>query len=364
MRAKWLTMMSAAVVVLGGSSATGQGKGSVGRVPRAEVLDLRRLVDGVAEGVSGGGDARIAWDGHFMRAGDGRVYVPFTVTLDDVTEGFGSVTMYVRVLPRGARLGGGRGAGLGLDTAESPTGGISGGTVDGASFRLGLTATETSKVKPSVEGFFIAQMQPIRAQRLVRRSLTVAPGNYDLYVAIRERPGSGGRSTPRAVVLKRELSVPELGGSEPTMSSVIVADRIAVLPAPVPASQQAERPYAFAAAEIFPAADTVFAQSDVLSVVFFVYNLAVDRGNLPDVTIRYRLSRASTLPEIFGELPPQRLARGHSPPVFDAKAGRQLAVTQGLPLASFPPDNYELEIIVLDNLSGRSYQRAVRFSVG
>lgn len=355
------------LAILGGASVSGQGKGSVGRLPRAEVVDLRQLVDGVARGEPGGGDARINWDGHFMRAGDGRVYLPFTARLDDVTEGFESIAMYIRVLPRGAKSGGGRGVGLGLDTAESSPGSdqISSGepTVGEASFRLGLTATEIGRVKPSVEGFFIAHTQSNGAQRLVRRSLTLAPGNYDLYVAIRERPGSRGRSAPRAVVLKRELTVPALGGRELTMSSVILASRIDVLPSPVPASQQAERPYAFASTEIVPDTDSAFEQSDVLSVVFFVYNLAVDNRDVPDVTVQYRVHSGST-GDLFGELPPQRLARGHVPPVFDAKAGRQLAVTQGLRLEAFPPDTYELDILVLDNLSGRSLHRAVRFSVG
>ena len=73
-----------ALIALGGAGAFGQGAGSVGRVPRAEVVDLRQLVDGLVGGVAGGDDVQIKWDGHFMRAGDGRVYVPFTVTLNDV----------------------------------------------------------------------------------------------------------------------------------------------------------------------------------------------------------------------------------------------------------------------------------------
>ena len=72
----------------------------------------------------------------------------------------------------------------------------------------------------------------------------------------------------------------------------------------------------------------------------------------------------SLVGKIFGELTPQRLSRAHTAPVFDFKAGRQLAVTQALPLAAFPRDNYELEVAVTDNLSGRSVQRVVRFAVG
>lgn len=322
-----------ALIALGGAGAFGQGAGSVGRVPRAEVVDLRQLVDGLVGGVAGGDDVQIKWDGHFMRAGDGRVYVPFTVTLNDVAQGFDAVTMYVRVLPRGARARSGRGAGLGLNTAESPAGIDQMATGDPA------------------------------AERLLRRSLTLAHGNYDLYVAVRERPVSGVSSRPRAAVLKRELSVPDLGGHEPTMSSVILADRIDVLAKPVPAAQEADRPYAFGATEIVPDTDAVFDENALLSVVFFVYNLTVDQGNLPDVSVHYRFRRAGDGGKTFAELMPLRLARGHTPPVFETRAGRQLAVTQEIPLASFPPDNYTLEITVLDNLSAHSLRRDLRFTV-
>ena len=356
-----------ALIVLGGAGAFGQGAGSVGRLPRAEVVDLRQLVDGLVGGVAGGDDVQIKWDGHFMRAGDGRVYVPFTVTLNDVAQGFDEVTMYVRVLPRGARARSGRGAGLGLNTAESPAGTdqmASGNpTAEGASFRLGLTANELLRVKPSLEGFFVARTQSTAAERLLRRSFTLAPGDYDLYVVIRERPGSGVSSRPQAAVLKRELSVPTLGGDEPTMSSVILADRVDFLAKPVPAMQEAERPYAFGVTEIVPDTDAVFDENALLSVVFFVYNLTVDKGHLPDVSVHYRFRRAGAGAEIFAELMPLRLARGHTPPVFETRAGRQLAVTQGLPLASFPPDNYTLEITVRDNLSARSVRREIRFTV-
>jgi hypothetical protein len=356
-------------VFVGGQGVAGQGTGRVGPLPRAEAVALNDLIDDAAEGKGAGGDAWLKWNSHFMRAADGRVYVPFTVTLDDADAGFESIAMYVRVMPRGTKGPVGRGRVSGSDMAtpvSAPERQFSRGnpTAGEASARLGLMATELGSVRPPFEGFFVARMPATASPPIVRRSLVVAPGDYDLYVAVRERPGSGSRAAPKGAVLRHTLSVPDLGGNEPVMSSVILADRIDALAKRLSPSQQADRPYAFGSTEIFPAADATFAQDDVLSVVFFVYNLAVDKANLPDVTVEYRFRQMSSPAKVFGELVPQRLSRAHTTPAFDAKAGHQLAVTQALPLTTFPRDNYELEISVTDNLSGHSIQRAVRFTVG
>lgn len=362
-------ILTGLVMLAGGQGVSGQGDRRLGPVPRAEAIALSGLVDAAAEGKSAGGDAWLSWTSHFMRAADGRVYVPFTVTLDEVVSGFESIAMYVRVMPLGAKGPVGTGSISGSAAAtpvSSPESQFSRGspTAGEASSRLGLMAREFSTVKPPFEGYFVAKLTAQKTPPVVRRSLLVAPGDYDLYVAVSERPGSGARSQPKTAVLRRRLTVPDLGGSEPTMSSIILADRIDALAKRLSPSQQAERPYAFGSTEIFPDADAAFAQDDVLSVVFFVYNLSVDKANLPDVTVEYRFRQMSAFGKIFGELPPQRLARDHAPPAFDAKAGHQLAVTQALPLASFPADNYELEISVTDNLSGQAIHRAVRFTVG
>lgn len=363
-----LASVAGLVVVAGQPSRAGQGTGNTGPLPRAEAVELTSLVDRVAGGALPGGDAWLKWSGHFLRASDGRVHVPFTVTLDEATSGFESIGMYVRVVPRHAKGAAGPSRVRGADLA-TPVGGPErqfargNPTAGEASARLGLLSAELGTLQPPFEGFFVARTPPRPAPLLVRRSLVVAPGEYDLYVAVQERPAST-RAAPKWAVLRQALSVPDLGGSEPTLSSIILADRIEALARRPSPSQVAERPYAFGSAEIFPHADAPFASSDMLVVVFFAYNLAVDNGNLPDVTVEFRFRRMSQLGEIFGELAPQRFGHGHTAPVFDVKAGRQLAVTQALSLATFPPDTYEFEVAVTDHLSGRSIGRITRFAVG
>lgn len=364
-----LSVMAAGLLfVLGRSGESGQRAGVSGPVPRPEAAALSSLVDGVVGGKPAGGDAYLKWDGHFMRAADGRVYVPFTLTLDEADASFESIAMYIRVVPRGTTRASGdrRVSGSQVATPVSvPERQFARGnpTAGEASARLGLLATELSAVTPLFEAYFVARVPAKPAPRVLRRALVVTPGAYDLYVAVRERPGAATGAGPKAAVLQRTLIVPNLGGSEPTMSSIILAARVEALARQVSPSTRVERPYAFGSAEVFPDADLIFTRDDVLSIVYFVYNLAVDDGDLPDVTVECRFFRMSGLGKVFGELAPQRYGRAHRAPAFDLKAGRQLAVTQAVPLATFPADSYELEIIATDNLSSVSTRRVVRFIV-
>ncbi len=356
------------IVMVARPHVFGQGPGMTGPVPRAEAVELTSLIDRVAGGKPAGGDAWLKWSGHFLRASDGRVHVPFTVTLDEAPVGFESIAMYVRVVPRDAKgaAGTSRVGGSHMATPVSvPERQFARGnpTAGEASARLSLLATELGTITPPFQGFFVARTSPRPARLVVRRSLVVAPGEYDLYLAVRERPGTDARAVPKWATLQQTLTVPDLVASEPAMSSIILADRIDALGERLSKSHEAERPYAFGSAEVFPNTTAAFATTDLLAIVFFAYNLAVDEGHLPDVTVEYRFRQMSRFGEFFGELAPQRLGRGHAAPVFDHKAGRQLAVTQALPLATFPPDTYELEIAVRDNLSGRSIRRIARFTV-
>jgi hypothetical protein len=365
MHARRLPLQIASLFVLAGQSGVfAQGAG----VHRAEAEALRDLVNSVVVGRPAGGDAFLKWNGHFMRSPDGRVFVPFTLTLDDMRAPFDSVAIYVRVMPRGTDVSTSTGqvrvhgadGGVPVNVPERQFSG-GGPTAGEASARVGLMANEYTGVKPRFEGFFVVE-RPTGPAPVVRRSFVVAPGSYDVYIAVRERPK--GRGEPKVAVMQTAVTVPDLAGNELTTSSVILADRVEALERRLSSSQRAERPYAFNSAEVFPATSGRFGTNDVLSWVFFVYNLTVDKANLPDVTVEYRFLQMGNLGKVFGEMAPQRFGGGHTPPAFDLKAGRQLAVTQALPLSSFPSDTYELEIVVTDNLSGRSVVRAVRFTVG
>ena len=81
--------------------------------------------------------------------------------------------------------------------------------------------------------------------------------------------------------------MPDFWNDELNTSSVIVAQRIDPLPAPLTPQQQAERPYALGAMEIVPALDTKFTKKAELSTFMLIYNPKIDRANKPDVSVEY-----------------------------------------------------------------------------
>ena len=90
----------------------------------------------------------------------------------------------------------------------------------------------------------------------ISRSFTVAPGNYDVFVVAKEpTPDKAPKNAPppKVSLVKQTVTVPDLWNGELNTSSVIVAERIDPLPAPLTAQQQGERPYALGTMEIVPA---------------------------------------------------------------------------------------------------------------
>jgi hypothetical protein len=242
-------------------------------------------------------------------------------------------------------------------------------TAGEASARLSQMTSELSAVAMPFEGYYTGPAVTPDAPE-IQRALVVAPGDYDLYVVARERPRPGV-SALKTAVMKAELTVPELTGDAPAMSSIFLADRLERVGRRLSPTQLETRPYVINDTELSVRPGGQFTTADVLSVVFFVYNLSVTPVDLekrrlqrlPDVTVQYRFRAVSAPAQVFGEMEPQRFSRDGTTPQFDERAGRQLAVTQALPLTSFPPDAYELEVLVTDNLSGRRISGTARFTV-
>jgi len=120
----------------------------------------------------------------------------------------------------------------------------------------------------------------------VTGALSIEPGDYDLYVGLRQRAADAAATkTPaqkaqaeiaapataetaagskaRVTVIKRELAVPSLG-DELTTSSVIVADKVDVLQAAISPEKQRENPYTFGQMKITPSEMNKFAKTDDL----------------------------------------------------------------------------------------------------
>ena len=296
-----------------------------------QVKPLFGLIEEVAAGAPAPADLELAWQCHFFNADAGVVLVPFTLEIRRGSFASFPLAMYVRVVLRGA-------------PAPRP----------GPKDALAQYPFEDAAI---VEG-------PIGDR--VSRAFTAPPGAYDVYVAIREQP-SPSAPTPKTVVVKQEVTVPDLK-SGLTTSSVLVAERIERDAADRRATyeQQLDDPFRLWGLRITPATRRVFTASEKLSVLFLVYQASPSWDDKPDVEVRYRVHRNAMAENdgLVAEAPPERFDKTTLPASFSLKGGDLILAERQIPLETLPVGAYRLEIVVTDRVARAAVRRIVPFSVG
>jgi hypothetical protein len=320
---------------------------------QAQVNVLIAAVDGLASGKPAETALPLKWEQqHFIKAQGGKIYVPFTMAIDPPA--FTTTTpvgMYLRIAKKGQ--------GPATPPAAAPA----------KKDEKGEKAATPSPYE--FEDVYFVDVAPAAAgqpQRL-RRAFAVAPGDYDVYVAISEKPAaaSGGAAAPAAKlgVVKQELTVPSLEGTELTTSSVIIAEKVDVLQAPITNDRQADNPYTFGPMKITPSSTNKFTKKDDLNVIFWIYGAATDPATKkPNVSVDFSFNQKTADGEkYFNKTDPQEMNAATLPPEFDLAAGHQLPGSLQVPLASFPEGDYHLQVKIADKVSGKSVTRDVSFSV-
>ncbi len=299
---------------------------------------IYQLVDKVMDGAPAPAPFGIGWRNDFLKAQNGLIYVPFTLSIDPAKLSTRDVVLYLRVAARPA-------------AAEATA-----------------TDTKTDKNKgaavyPYEDAWFSTLTSPGPNLPLeISRAFAVKAGEYDVYVGIRERT-KNKKATPVEAVLKEPLTVPDYWNGELATSSVIVADGVKHLAAPLSAEEQAEQPYTIGEMQITPAFDNTFKKNEELSILFLVYNPAL-KDNKPDVAVEYKFNQKTADGEkYFNKTAPTLLNASTLPPDFDLGAGHQLVAGQSVPLASFPPGDYRLQIEVQDKLAQKTITHDVFFTV-
>ena len=293
-------------------------------------------------------DFSIRWNNDFFKAQTG-TFVPFTVTIDRSSLTAIDGLMYVRATRR--------------DNAMARS-------------REGLVRYPFDVIFP------VALTAPAGQPVRITRGFAVAPGDYDVYVALRERspdPLDGGKRL-KGAVLKQPLTVPDFWTGELAASTVMLADSIDEVAAPVAGDEVLERPYVIGMHEIHKAAETSFRRNRELIVVFLIYNASGPAGKDFDIEVDYHLFRrdasakaesaatdASHPPARAGEsyvtrTPPQRFKPSMMGRDFDPLNGPILA-GQGILLSSFQEGEYRLGITITDLMSRQSLSRDITFSV-
>jgi hypothetical protein len=351
MQGKWIALvmaMCALTVVSSGAAAGGE--------PRAQRIDeaLRREGDALAQmadaalaGQPVPADLVLEWSNDFFKARPG-MFVPFTVSFTAPAPPTRVALLYVRVVTRAAR--------------------------------------PTTHVRPfAYETIFPVKVEATPGQPVsLTRGFAVPAGRYRVVVALREsaddRPASDSERSRRAGVLLRDLDVPDFWTGELATSTVMLAERVEQLSAPVPPDELDEDPYVVGSTRIHVTRERSFSRERELIVAFLIYNPSIGADRHFDIQVDYHLYRKDqggrAAPDTPGDHPPTRVGERYvtrtnpqrfNPAMmgaqFDASAGTPLLAGQGIPLSGFEPGEYRLGITVTDLLSRRTLSRDVAFTV-
>jgi hypothetical protein len=330
---------------------------------KKEIQNVVKVVDDVAAGQAAPDDFSIAWVREdVLKAQGNKEYIPFTVAIDPSKVSGGKVAFYWRVVPAGA-------ASAGVATTGQKT------DKDKDKDKKDKDKKKSDYAYEDVSFVDIANAPPpVR----ISRSFTVPAGDYDVFVVAKEpTPEKAPKNAPppKMSVLKHTVTVPDFWNGELNTSSLIIAQRIDPLPAPLTDQQRADRPYALGSMEIIPALDTKFTKKSELSTFMLIYNPKTDSANKPDVLVEYNFCQVAAGSEpksgepckagekFFNKTNPQNLNAQTLPPEFDLAAGHQLQSGQAVPLASFPEGQFRLEVKVTDKIANKSLTRDLSFSV-
>jgi hypothetical protein len=317
---------------------------------KREIQASMKIVDDAMAGQAMSNDLSLAWiRNDVLKATDNKQYVPFIVSIDP-SKVMGSASVYWRVVNKAA------------PPAPPPP------VNDKDKDKKDDKNAKPARPMYAYEDISIDTVVPAAgaaANGRISRSFTVPAGEYDVYIVVKEpTPEKKNAPAPKVSMIKQTVSIPDFWNGELSTSSVIVAERIDPLPAPLTPQQQIERPYALGAMELVPTNETKFTKKSELQPFLLIYNPKTDAANKPDITVEFNFfSKDAAGEKAFNHTAPQNLNASTLPPQFDFALGHQLQTGQAIPLASFPEGNYRLEIKVTDKLANKSITRDVNFSV-
>jgi len=291
-------------------------------------------------------DVVAKWDmNHFMRAPDGNTVFPFVITVDKSTLPNKDAAIYIRLMEKSA-----------LESAK-------------AAAAAAAAATEKKDAKdqqvtvPSVwENIYFID---VPNDGKISRAVAVAPGEYEVFIALKEKAKDEKSKTPPKVgVLRHSITVPDFN-SGLMLSQVITASAIEEMSKPLGAKEALEQPYVFGPLKIVPTLDPKFAKTAEFNVVFWVYGAGTGSDGKPSVQIDYNFhQKTGDTEKFFNRTEPQKMDATTLPAEFDFAKGHQLTGIQSIPLASFPAGDYRLEIKVTDKAAGgKTVTQNVNFTV-
>ena len=320
------------------------------KAEQADIDALSGAVDFAAAGKTAT-DVGLKWEvSHFLKSPDGSTVIPFVIDVDKATLPSNEASLYIRVMDKSQV------AALAAAAAAAAA------PADKDKDKDKAKAATPPPSYPWQNIYFIDMPSDAK----ISRAIGLAPGEYEMFIAIKERAKDEKSKTPPKVgVLQKTLTVPDFSNGQLATSEVIVAKSIEQLPAALPPNKAAESPYTFGPLKVTPTNDPKFAKAGELNVIFWIYNAGLSTAtSKPDVQIEYNFNQKTADGEkFFNKTQPSVLNSTTLPPEFDFAKGHQLTEVQSIPLASFPPGDYRLEIKVTDKTSSKTVTQNVNFNV-
>ena len=314
--------LTAVLLVAGVSSlAQAQEKKKERKLSKQEQQDAQALLKLVDAGTAAS-ELPVVWEQqHFVKAADGKTFIPFTLKVDTKSE----VSLYVRAIAKGA--------------------------APAKDKKVEYPWDDIQFLAPGPDGRF-------------SRALSVAPGEYDLFVAVKEKSTGKKGEVTKTTVLKRDLSVPDFTKPELKISSVILAQNVEAAQ-PLDMDGQRANPYTFAGMKVTPSLDAKFKKSGELSLVFWIYGVAPTSMQKPDVQVDYSFNKKDGEGwKYFNKTAPQMLNDKSFPPEFSLAVGHLVTGSLSIPLSSFEPTEYKLDIKITDKTAAnKSITEHVTFTV-
>ncbi|MCE2542803.1 MAG: hypothetical protein J4F30_05140 [Acidobacteria bacterium] len=308
---------------------------------RAELQSLVEVVGAARAGELDPVEDPFDMSPSFLKGTDGATYVPFTLTIDPGKFDGSSVAVYLYV------------------DDPAPAAAVEEETDD----------SDDDAEEAVFEDAYFIQLDEPGADSMVRlsRAFSAPGGDYDVYVAVRQSLGEEGEDDARealpVMLLKRQVSVPDLWTEQLQTSTVLVADMVEPLAAPLSPEEQIQHPYTLGTTRITPKFDRRFGKQADLNLLMLVYNPRLSSG-MPNVTVEYNFhTQTDSGEEFFNKTNPQEFNAQTLPPGFSVEAGHQIVAGQSVPLSLFPAGEYRLEIKITDNEAGTDLIRDVMFTV-
>ena len=277
-------------------------------------------------------DVKLTFHNHFLKSSQ-NIYIPYTVDVEPGKLTTTPVAMYVRAVSKNPAP-----AAAATDKAK--------------------TDARGGKSTYAFEDIYI--LPEVGPQ--IQRAMELPAGEYDVYIAMAERPKDKKlQPTAKSVVFTQPLSVPDTGTAL-TTSSVILAKSIDAEPKQLTGQEQLENPYTISGYKIVPRFANTIPKSEELVFLFFVYNEGTAASGKPDLDVDYTFARAAE-EKPFSKLATTSFNATTLPAEFDISKGHQVFVGQGIPLTSFAPGDYKLEIKINDKTNSSTVTRNVPFTV-